>query len=455
MHTIAWKVIHVFTLVVFFITPIDSLLQSSTRNTPAWSTYTDDRFGFSVQYPDTWQRAVSFDYNFQEEEYVIRRRIAFSDATGNFFYIDTWDNRSGLALTDWLEAHQERFAILTPPTTIPAEANGVINGAAAFLSISTGSPQLIEALLADQTNIYRIQYNYSFAQEYLTDYYKVLSSFQLANSTAGDTDIAAVQDSLVRPTMSLVTTLQGDASCTVCGENFNDPQTNPYLCYAHGNCVWWAAFKREDITADQAWGDAKNWLGKAETENYVTCRTDPKNELKCYHVKGAVAWYSGGTWGHVAYVENSYPNDLVVSEMSYVGWKDGTDCKKQGPPVLGIPTGYIFGKRGKNNFPVVLYEHAGFFGQIQYFSGEGRYDLQTLKDKVSSIYIAPGWSAKLYTEPEQRGTSYIVDMNIVDLYNHIAYKYDGNQISGFTLLNDNFASIEIFHRCCLSSRSTF
>lgn len=89
--------------------------------------------------------------------------------------------------------------------------------------------------------------------------------------------------------------------------------TSHFTCGDHGNCVWWAAYMRPDIAAvisGSGW-DGNQWYGNLDSEGFDVGYT-PK--------VGAIAAFSNGQNGHVAYIESLDGNgSFGVSEMDYYG----------------------------------------------------------------------------------------------------------------------------------------
>ncbi len=102
--------------------------------------------------------------------------------------------------------------------------------------------------------------------------------------------------------------VSGDATC------FGyTSASNPFLCYSHGNCVWWAAYRRPDLKGLIS-GDAVNWYENSRNTGF---------EVGNRPSISAVAVFSStanNSYGHVAYVESvSGDGSFKVSEMDYYG----------------------------------------------------------------------------------------------------------------------------------------
>jgi len=83
--------------------------------------------------------------------------------------------------------------------------------------------------------------------------------------------------------------------------------------YAFGNCTYWAAQRRAQISKPipNTWGDAYLWAGRARADSYLVDHTP---------TPGAIMQTSGGALGHVAFVE-SVDGDGTwhISEMNVIG----------------------------------------------------------------------------------------------------------------------------------------
>ncbi len=78
--------------------------------------------------------------------------------------------------------------------------------------------------------------------------------------------------------------------------------------YSYGQCTYYVASRRP---VPPNWGNARDWMANAKASGYFTGSIP---------VAGAIAWTSAGRYGHVAYVEQVKGDDVLVSEMNYIGW---------------------------------------------------------------------------------------------------------------------------------------
>lgn len=89
--------------------------------------------------------------------------------------------------------------------------------------------------------------------------------------------------------------------------------TSHFACGTHGNCVWWAAYKRPDIAAVISGGgwNGNQWHGNLSNEGF---------DVGLVPKIGAIAAFSNDPVGHVAYVESvDSDGSFGVSEMDYYG----------------------------------------------------------------------------------------------------------------------------------------
>lgn len=87
--------------------------------------------------------------------------------------------------------------------------------------------------------------------------------------------------------------------------------------YDYGYCTWYVYNRRAELgrPVGSFWGNAVSWASFASSSGY---RVDNNPEVgSILQVGGSVA----GGYGHVAVVENVYPDGSIrVSEMNYSGW---------------------------------------------------------------------------------------------------------------------------------------
>lgn len=98
--------------------------------------------------------------------------------------------------------------------------------------------------------------------------------------------------------------------------------------YAYGYCTWYVASQR---SVPNAWGNAGQWLGSAQTSGYSTGSTPQPNSI-------IVTSESG--WGHVGIVTQVNNETIVISEMNYIGW--GIVSSREIPLNSSIIKGYIY-----------------------------------------------------------------------------------------------------------------
>ncbi|MBP9697959.1 MAG: CHAP domain-containing protein [Candidatus Moranbacteria bacterium] len=114
--------------------------------------------------------------------------------------------------------------------------------------------------------------------------------------------------------ISLVTnSFAGDSQC----KGFTS-EANPFLCYSHGNCVWWAAYRRPDLKAFMN-HSAKFWYNDAINTGFNTGYQPRVGSVVVFN-----SWGNNDN-GHVAYVESvNGDGSFGASEMDFTGgWGDG------------------------------------------------------------------------------------------------------------------------------------
>ena len=91
--------------------------------------------------------------------------------------------------------------------------------------------------------------------------------------------------------------------------------TNDYYgqshSYPYGQCTWWVAQMR----AVPSWGNANTWISNATASGYQVCPG-----RYCSPQIGAIIYLKGHrVYGHVGYVERIEGDQVIFSEMNYIG----------------------------------------------------------------------------------------------------------------------------------------
>ncbi len=91
--------------------------------------------------------------------------------------------------------------------------------------------------------------------------------------------------------------------------------TNDYYgqshSYPYGQCTWWVAQKRPV----PSWGNANTWIDNAAASGYRVCRG-----RYCIPEVGSIVFLKGHrVYGHVGYVERIEGDQVIFSEMNYIG----------------------------------------------------------------------------------------------------------------------------------------
>jgi len=78
--------------------------------------------------------------------------------------------------------------------------------------------------------------------------------------------------------ISLVTlSVHADDYC----KGYHSP-SNPFQCFKHGNCVWWAAYKRPDLKAHMH-GNAREWYRDAINVGFPVGRVPVKGSIVVFN----------------------------------------------------------------------------------------------------------------------------------------------------------------------------
>jgi uncharacterized repeat protein (TIGR02543 family) len=129
-------------------------------------------------------------------------------------------------------------------------------------------------------------------------------------------------------------------------------EKNQYKDY-RGECTWYACGRAYEKTGTEIYwrtgdgrlGNAKEWLTCAANYGYK-CGTEPR-------VNSVIVW-TGGTYGHVAYIEDIVGNTLYISESNRIyhtysegtidtsTWKYTGTFNDNGSNTVSIPAGYIY-----------------------------------------------------------------------------------------------------------------
>ena len=106
--------------------------------------------------------------------------------------------------------------------------------------------------------------------------------------------------------------------------------TDHFACGDHGNCTWWAAYKRPDLASAGIHGDGGEWFANAQSMGFPVGQ---EPEI------GAIADFDSP--GHVAYVTDVDGNgSFSVSEMNWYdepndGFEDGVNYATYSPNANG------------------------------------------------------------------------------------------------------------------------
>ncbi|HRV94037.1 MAG TPA: CHAP domain-containing protein [Anaerolineae bacterium] len=401
--------------------------------TPAitWQVYDEPDYGFTLEYPTGWTPEITLE-NKWRPEYVIKRRISFTDTGHSRIDLDIWTSQKETDLRQWLAAYQTNLAVFGSESGTVIQPNARLAHLPAIILTTEQSQPIVVAIVSDGRQIFRFRYLAGRNVGTNEIFTHILSTFHLKTVALTKKEPAFA----FPPNFAFPTDVPIQIVDQTCGSLPPDQQENVYLCGLAGNCTWWAAYKRADIGMT-TWGNAADWLATARSEGYDVCRT---TEAGCNPIAGATAWYDAtpaNPAGHVAHIEAAGP--LSVSEMDY--YKTKTDINYpagapsvwlgQDEPMNGQPDGYIFGHPGD---PVALFEQKGFLpGNTLHFNHPGQYNVpDSINDQVSSVSVGEGWAVKLYEHADQTGSCMLVDHNVRDL----------------PAIGNGVSSVELFYGVC-------
>ncbi|MFA5358269.1 MAG: CHAP domain-containing protein [Patescibacteria group bacterium] len=212
----------------------------------------------------------------------------------------------------------------------------------------------------------------------------------------------------------------GDSDCCT----YHSPN-NPFMCTTHtalghqgdhGNCTWWAAYKRPEVVG-KCTGNAIDWLAQARSHNIPTGNIPAVGSIAVFN-----SVVGGVNYGHVAYVERVYSDDqFQVSEMGYNSW-NCVKTREVNRGSYGGLLGFIFPSP-------VGYTASGWDGTVSPF--------------IESAYYREGGYSSLGTPRDNGGTAYVHEwfgVYLQDFYKEIAPRYG----EGDTALIFNFEARDAY-----------
>lgn len=301
----ALRILSLLTVTIFLGASVRFARAQAPSVSADWRTYTDLDYGFRFSYPATWSVEVLFT-DLYSDPTVNNKRIALRDETASLAYVSVWTLAEGQSLQEWMTVHRQHF--YSENAKIPTSVNAVVAGTPAWFIVSPPeeqTPGVAASILQRGGRVYAIEYIARDKGAAQGDFARVLDSFAFSGQTVTPASLPTL------PWFEFDATLLVQDCC-----GYHDGQPNPYTCVG-GNCVWWAAFKRDDITTENL-GNAMYWITNAPNYGFPVGKAP---------VAGAVVVYQPGVqWassiGHVAYVESlsgSNPNNFTITEMSYGG----------------------------------------------------------------------------------------------------------------------------------------
>jgi hypothetical protein len=250
---------------------IRSQIQLSASNEFAWTTYINQKWGYSVQLPANWSAKIAFTNPDNSSPNVIREGITLVGGEDIEVYIDTWSVFGAITLREWLDMYQVPM-LGWDSAKLPSDQYASINGMDAVVIVqhpSTMHEQIFYTYVGMSDRVIRVTYvtrDHGRALEIYRQIVISLVDLWKTSDTLGDTHFPAL--TLVP---SQVTGCTSVYKTTCCGETASSAK---WPCAVQGgsdlgNCTWWAAHERPDVGNDShVVGDACQWAGQAEQSGF-------------------------------------------------------------------------------------------------------------------------------------------------------------------------------------------
>lgn len=283
--------------------PLDLRRFPDLNPTSEWMDYTDNTYGWSIQYPFAWSIATEFENPLDSGDQVIKKRVGIYGEERATIWIDIYTNRTGMSLENWFATYKQPLLSSKPEQTI--RINGVLNGNPAVLAVDDQDKTAVR-----QVALVALHENFAVAITYLVldgglardKFHSLLNTFRWA-----DSPIQSAQQQLTAISkLDEILLSAQPAAANCCG--INSPGNICICCTRDadgkevGNCVWWACHTRRDVGCA---GNASTWAACARQRGKTVNTTPAAGAL--------VTW---NTENHIAYVE-SVNNDgsINISEM--------------------------------------------------------------------------------------------------------------------------------------------
>lgn len=266
-------------------------------DTTEWTKYTDEDFGFSLEYPSGWQMECKEKQPVPpvDDEAILKRLVI--SAWPALVYLDVWQMK-GKSFSDWLTWYKETRLVEQMPIT----ANATIAGQQAAVFLQTHQRDLMLAYLSDGDHVYRLMNWMTNESRDLDSYRHMLDTFMLPGMT---TATAAELPLIVKSDANRSSQQMPELRVATCCGYYS--QYNPFPCCDDGNCTWWCYFKHGYVPFT---GDAGTWWGQVPDHSYWRQSSYPP-------IGGdmAIACWSGSP-GHVAHTNYwSGSGDVSITEM--------------------------------------------------------------------------------------------------------------------------------------------
>lgn len=292
---------------------------SSMQAAPAdWLLFQNSTWKYSISYPPNWTAATIITNSSSRPLNVIRQRDVLTGLAGASVAIDVWQKSPATDLMTWINSHQRQMLDFAE-VPIPGATNAVIGGQPALIVGQADSGMSAGAMMAYINAADRVL----LVQYIARDYGSALSVFQTMLDSITISPLSASLDNQPKsiPPLQMPPSEAGHkgGSCVLApnGEGCcGHPQITHWRCAADsitgnhkGNCVYWAALKRPDVSIAVGSGNANQWAIKAEAAG-LDVDTTPR-------VGDIMVAESLSVYGHVAYVISVSSTTVTVTEMNW------------------------------------------------------------------------------------------------------------------------------------------
>ncbi len=166
-------------LTVFILLTISFLLINSVTSSGSdMQMYTSDKWGFSMEYPESWNVQTILE-NRGKPDYVIKEKLGFTGPGGPMIVLDIWTNEKGMGLYEWFEAYHT--GVFSDAAEIPEAPNFEVAKREA-ISIYNPQNQACNQQVTYFTTgelIFRLEYRITDGKDSMSVYNHMLKTFEV------------------------------------------------------------------------------------------------------------------------------------------------------------------------------------------------------------------------------------------------------------------------------------